>query len=44
MAEDIRDALFDLWSRYGTSYESDSSEGWELVNKILERFEVRPRP
>lgn len=31
-----REQLFELWSRYGTSFESDPTEGWELADKILE--------
>lgn len=30
-----REQLFELWQRYGTSFESDPSEGWELADEIL---------
>ena len=32
---DERQELFDLWMKHGTNVESDSSEGWELVDAIL---------
>ena len=32
---DEREALYELWSRHGSSYESDSSEGYELADAIL---------
>jgi hypothetical protein len=30
-----REELFKLWLRYGSSFESDSSEGYELADAIL---------
>jgi hypothetical protein len=32
---DDREELFKLWSLYGSSFESDSSEGYELADAIL---------
>lgn len=40
--QETREALFELWERFGTSIESDSSEGWEMVDAILSRFAVAP--
>lgn len=33
--QSIRDELFQIWEEYGTSIESDSSEGHEMVDAIL---------
>lgn len=41
--QETREALFELWMRFGTTIESDSSEGWEMVDAILARFAVTPK-
>lgn len=41
--QETREALFELWMRFGTTIESDSSEGWEMVDAILSRFAVTPK-
>ncbi|QOC26063.1 hypothetical protein IC744_06835 [Microbacterium hominis] len=41
--QETREALFELWMRFGTCIESDSSEGWEMVDAILSRFAVTPK-
>lgn len=41
--QETREALFELWMRFGTCIESDSSEGREMVDAILSRFNVTPK-
>jgi len=43
-AADEREALYDLWSRHGSSWESDSSEGRELADAIVAAGFRRPEP
>lgn len=40
-----RDELYELWSRHGSSWESDSSEGYELADAILAAgYRKQPEP
>lgn len=42
--QEDREALYDLWSRHGSSWESDSSEGRELADAIVAAGCRRPEP